>query len=164
MAALVAAPTAKKIKTVLAIAIAAAANHGLDLLSGCCPLGSLDLREASIPFSCLSYAIICDLRRRMSSIRRSSLISITVGLLAVIGVSRWCGQVRVIVEVEARTCPLRQLQERATFPYLPVTSMSRYALGRCDRCHKFPFEYPLFFGRRVIDALPCAAGRHIHRR
>src|SRR5262249_14991073 len=69
-----AAPTANKIKTVLAVALAAAANHGLDLLSGCC----------SIPFRCLSNAIICDLRKRMSSIRRSSLISITLGLLAVI--------------------------------------------------------------------------------
>src|SRR5262249_12082283 len=57
----------------------------LDLLSGCCSLHSLGLREASIPFSCLSNAIICDLKRRMSSIRRSSLISITLGLLAVIG-------------------------------------------------------------------------------
>jgi hypothetical protein len=41
-AAPVAAPTANK--TVLAVALAAAANHGLDLLSGCCSLGSLDLR------------------------------------------------------------------------------------------------------------------------
>src|SRR5262249_28430892 len=32
-------------------------------------------------------AIICDLRSRMSSIRRSSLISITLGLLSVIGAS-----------------------------------------------------------------------------
>src|SRR6516165_4635999 len=78
-------PTANKIKTVLAVALAAAANHGLDLLSGCCSLGSLGLREASIPFRRLSNAITCDLRRRMSSIRRSSLISITLGLLALIG-------------------------------------------------------------------------------
>ena len=70
-------------RTVLAVALAAAASHGLDLLSGCCPLGSLGLREASIPFRCISNAIICDLRRRMSSIRRSSLISITLGLLTV---------------------------------------------------------------------------------
>jgi hypothetical protein len=112
MTALVAAPTAKKIKAVRAVAIAAAANHGLDLLSGCCSLGSLDLREASIPFSCLSYAIICDLRRRMSSIRRSSLISITLGLLAVIGARArrdGAGRSPVIVEVEARTCQLRQV-------------------------------------------------------
>src|SRR5262249_38232897 len=66
---------------ILAVALATAANHGLDLLSG----GSLGLREASIPFSCLSNAIICDLRKRTSSIRRSSLISITLGLLTVIG-------------------------------------------------------------------------------
>src|SRR5262249_28104207 len=84
-AAPVAAPTANKIKTVLAVALAAAANHGLDLLSDRCSLGSLGLREASIPFRCLSNAIICDLRRRMSSIRRSSLISITLWLLTVIG-------------------------------------------------------------------------------
>ena|SRR6516225_12005453 len=38
-AAPVAAPTANKIKTVLTVALAAAANHGLDLLSGCCSLG-----------------------------------------------------------------------------------------------------------------------------
>jgi hypothetical protein len=43
------------------------------------------LRQASIPFRVLSNAIICDLKRRMSSIRRSSLISITLGLLTVIG-------------------------------------------------------------------------------
>src|SRR5262249_34411729 len=41
--------------------------------------------ERSIPFRCLSNAIICDLRKRTSSIRRSSLISITLGLLTVIG-------------------------------------------------------------------------------
>src|SRR5262245_23964239 len=84
----VAAPTANK--TVLVVALARAANHGLDLLSGSCSLGALGLREASIPFKRLSNAIICDLRRRMSSIRRSSLISITLGLLTVIGPSfRW---------------------------------------------------------------------------
>jgi hypothetical protein len=38
----------------------------------------------AIPFRRLSNAIICDLRRRMSSIRRSNLISITLGLLTVI--------------------------------------------------------------------------------
>src|SRR5262249_52349787 len=64
---------------------AAPANHGLDLLSGCCSLGPLGCRQASIPLRCLSNAIICDLKRRMSSIRRSSLISITFGLLTVIG-------------------------------------------------------------------------------
>src|SRR5260370_18249701 len=85
MTPLVAPPTANKIETLLSVALAAAANHGLDLLSGCCSLGSLCLRQASIPFSCLSNAIICDLKRRMSSIRRSSLISITLGLLTVIG-------------------------------------------------------------------------------
>src|SRR5215472_13207467 len=127
MAAPVAAPTANKIKTVLAVALAAAANHGLDLLSGCCSPG---LRQASIPFRCLSNAIICDLRRRMSSIRRSSLISITLGLLTVIGASfgslllsrrqdngsnahlslafAYVGLARA---GKARACPLRQLQE-----------------------------------------------------
>jgi hypothetical protein len=85
----------------------------------------------------VSNAIICDLKRRMSSIRRSSLISITLGLLTVIGGYLWfasleeaagqclecplepCirarrygrGQARIIVEVEARACPLRQLQK-----------------------------------------------------
>ena len=44
--------------------------------------------EASIPFRCLSNAIICDLKKRVSSIRRSSLLSITLGLLlTVIGAS-----------------------------------------------------------------------------
>src|SRR5262249_10806811 len=62
-AARVAPPTANKIKPVLAVALAAATNHGLDLLSGCCSLGSVGLREASIPFRCLSNAIICDLRK-----------------------------------------------------------------------------------------------------
>jgi hypothetical protein len=57
------APTANKIETVLAVAPAAAANHGLDLLSGRCSLGSLGLRQASIPFRRLSNAIICDLKK-----------------------------------------------------------------------------------------------------
>src|SRR6185437_16089350 len=103
---------------VLAVARAAAANHG-----SFCSLGSLGLRQASIPFRCLSNAIICDLRRRMSSIRRSSLISITLGLLTVIGATfrslplrqdsaslqprrsrhpSWCGQ----APSEDRACPL----------------------------------------------------------
>src|SRR6516165_5916819 len=98
-------PTANKIKTVLAVALAAAANHGLDLLSGCRSLGSLGLREASILFSCLSNAIICDLRRRMSSIRRSSLISITFGLRTVIG-------------AHLRSLPLRRRQD--TMPRMPT--------------------------------------------
>ena len=58
------APTANK--TVLVVALARAANHGLDLLSGSCSLGALGSREASIPFKRLSNAIICDLRRRQA--------------------------------------------------------------------------------------------------
>ena len=66
----------------------------------------------------------------MSSIRRSSLISITLGLLTVMGASFrslrlrrrqdtsrtwvWRGQARIIVEVEARACPLRQLLRGAS--------------------------------------------------
>jgi hypothetical protein len=42
-----------------------------DLLSGCCSLGSLGLRQVSIPFRCLSNAIICDLKRRTSSSPRA---------------------------------------------------------------------------------------------
>jgi hypothetical protein len=70
----------------------------------------------------------------MSSIRRSSLSSITLGLLTVIrgylsfaslggrqdtmprmptsalhSTRPWRGQVRIIIKVEVRTCPLRQL-------------------------------------------------------
>src|SRR5256886_17690781 len=104
---LVVTPTANKIETDLAFALAAAANHGLDLLSGCCSLGSLGLRQASIPFRCLSNAIICDLRRRMSSIRRSSLISITLGLLTVIGAI-------------FRSLPLRRRQDNASNAHLSL--------------------------------------------
>jgi hypothetical protein len=46
-AAPVAAPTAKKIKTVLAIAIAAAAKHGLDLLLGCFSLARTAISSQS---------------------------------------------------------------------------------------------------------------------
>jgi hypothetical protein len=73
-----AAPTAAPTpnKPVLAVALAAAANHGVDLLSGCCSLGSLGLRYASIPRRRISNAIVRDFRKRISSIRRSSLSSI----------------------------------------------------------------------------------------
>src|SRR2546430_17344407 len=108
---LVVTPTANKIETDLAFALAAAANHGLDLLSGCCSLGSLGLRQASIPFRCLSNAIICDLKKRMSSIRRSSLLSITLGLLTVIG-----GYLSFASLEEAAgqclECPLERSEER----------------------------------------------------
>src|SRR5262245_43696184 len=57
---------------------AAAANHGVNLLSRCCSRGSLGLRYASIPRRRISNAIVCDFRKRISSIRRSSLSSVRV--------------------------------------------------------------------------------------
>src|SRR5262245_9027635 len=65
---------------VLAVALAAAASHGVNLLSGCCSLGSLGLRYASIARRRVSNAIVRDFRKRISSIRRSSL-SCTVSSL-----------------------------------------------------------------------------------
>jgi hypothetical protein len=52
-----------------------------------------------------------------------------------------------MVEVETRTCPLRQLQELAkrSFRSYRVSSMSRFGLGSCDCRHKLPFEYPIIF-------------------
>src|SRR5262245_50470460 len=60
-----------------------------------------------MPFRRLSNAIICDLRRRMSSIRRSSLISITLGLLTVIGAI-------------FRSLPLRRRQDNASNAHLSL--------------------------------------------
>src|SRR5436190_10660524 len=134
-------------------------RRNLDLVSSCCSLGSLDLRQASIPFSCLSNAIICDLRRRMSSIRRSSLISITLGLLTVIGaVFRSLMRRQDSASLEPRragagrpgrqrTCPRRQLQENGALCsriYCP-SSLPRFVIDNCDGRHKLPFEYPIIF-------------------
>src|SRR5262245_55229038 len=70
---------------VLAVALAAAASHGVNLLSGCCSLGSLGLRYASIARRRVSNAIVCDFRKRISSIRRSSLISTILISLTLLG-------------------------------------------------------------------------------
>jgi len=78
----------------------------------------------------------------MSSIRRSSLISITLGLLTVIGAI-------------FRSLPLRRRQDnrygagrpvlswrwtRACFSIYRTSSMPAFGLGRCDRCHRLLFE------------------------
>src|SRR5262252_56010 len=60
----------------------------------------------------------------------------------------------VVVEVEARACPLRQLQNpggSGCFRIYRPSSVRRFQLGSCDCCHKLLFEHPSFFGRRVID-------------
>src|SRR5262249_6730226 len=67
---------------VLAVALAAAASHGVNLLSGCCSLGSLGLRYASIARRRVSNAIVCDFRKRISSMRRSSFSSIILSLIS----------------------------------------------------------------------------------
>jgi hypothetical protein len=36
-------------------------------------------------------------------------------------------------------------------------SMLASRLGSCDRRHKLPSNYPLFFGHRVTNALSCVA-------
>jgi hypothetical protein len=74
----IAAPTANK--AVLAVALAAAANNGVDLLSGCRSLG---LRCASILRKRVSNAIVCDFKKRISSIRRSSLSSTTLSSISI---------------------------------------------------------------------------------
>src|SRR5262245_64300330 len=75
-----------------------------------------------MPFRRLSNAIICDLRRRMSSIRRSSLISITLGLLTVIGAI-------------FRSLPLRRRQDNASNAHLSLAfahvGMARAGPYRC---------------------------------
>src|SRR5262249_11050809 len=105
----------------------------------------------------------------MSSIRRSSLISITLGLLTVIGASFrslrlrrrqdtshtwvWRGQARIIVEVEAGlpASAATKPQGGGCFRIYRPSSIRRFQLGTCDCCHRLLFEYPSFFGRRVID-------------
>jgi hypothetical protein len=72
-------PTANK--AVLAVVLAAAANNGVDLLSGCRSLG---LRCASIPRRRVSNAIVCDFKKRISSIRRSSLSSTTLSSISIV--------------------------------------------------------------------------------
>ena len=62
--------------------------------------------------------------------------------------------------MQTRACPLRQLREAAEgrFRIYRVRRMPRLRVGSCDRRHNLPFEYPLFFGRRVTNGLPCVAG------
>src|SRR5215475_14132186 len=102
---------------VLAVALAAAASHGVNLLSGCCSLGSLGLRYASIARRRVSSAIVCDFRKRISSIRRSSLISITLGLLTVIGAI-------------FRSLPLEEAGQCLECPLEPCIRARRYGAGR----------------------------------
>ena len=63
--------------------------------------------------------------------------------------------------MQTRACPLRQLREAAEgrFRIYRVRRMPRLRVGSCDRRHNLPFEYPLFFGRRVTNGLPCVASR-----
>jgi len=73
--------------------VTAAANHGVDLLSGCRSLG---LRYTLIPRRRVSNAIVCDFKKRMSSIRRSSLSSTTLlGMFTVIDATFVCLSVRM---------------------------------------------------------------------
>src|SRR5262249_20141240 len=61
-----------------------------------------------------------------------------------IGILRWRGQARIIVEVEARTCPLRQLPDDASIPTAqpacpPPASVAVTAVT------DLLFEYPIIF-------------------
>jgi hypothetical protein len=47
--------------------------------------------------------------------------------------------------VEIWTCPLRQLQERATFRIYRRTNVPPFGFGSCDCRHKLPFECPIIF-------------------
>src|SRR5262245_39263657 len=57
---------------------------------------------------------------------------------------RRCGRPRIMVEVEARACPLRQLLWGASVSTARV-AYDASGLGRCDGRHGFLFEYPIIF-------------------
>jgi hypothetical protein len=66
------------------------------------------------------------------------------------------GQARIIVEVEARACPLRQLQKTHGGVGGASVSTARVAygasgLGAVTAVTDYFSSSPLFFGRRVID-------------
>ena len=74
----------------------------------------------------------------------------------------WRGQARIIVEVEARACPLRQLRNLmgvwGVLPYLPpeqrtTIPASEAVTAVTDYCS----SSPLFFGRRVIQKIALTA-------
>src|SRR5262245_14502699 len=96
---------------VLAVALAAAASHGVNLLSGCCSLGSLGLRYASIAPRRVSNAIVRDFRKRISSIRRSSLSS-TISSL----VSLMLRGMFTVIERPSRTHLGCQIHQTLCFP------------------------------------------------
>jgi hypothetical protein len=110
-----------------------------------------------MPFSCLSNAITCDLRRRTSSIRWSSLVSITSGLLTVIDArtSIWCGQVPLGVTKDG-ACPLRRLPESANDHSVTTAQGSvchAPASVAVTGVTSYPSSTPSFFGHRVRPAL-----------
>src|SRR5262249_6433423 len=106
-------PTAAPIanNAVLAVALAAAASHGVNLLSGCCSLGSLGLRYASIARRRVSNAIVRDFRKRISSITRSSLCSTISSLVSTTLLGMF-----TVIERPSRTHLGYQIRQTLCFP------------------------------------------------
>jgi hypothetical protein len=95
----------------------AAANHGVDLLSGCRSLG---LRYTLILRRRVSNAIVCDFKKRMSSIRRSSLSSTTLlGMFTVIDATFVCLSVRMADGLQ-RIFVCREIQKQI---YLSIITL-----------------------------------------
>jgi len=95
----------------------------------------------------------------MSSIRRSSLISVTLGLLTVIGAGFRSLSRREDSAYMVRAGPAGRLDlpsSAATgngwcFRIYRVRSMPRFGFGSCDRRHKLLFEHPIIFWTRYLS-------------
>src|SRR5215468_8813933 len=77
-----------------------------------------------------------------------------------IGILRWRGQARIVVEVEARACPLRQLQKThggvGVLPYLPPEQRATLpASGAVTAVTDLHYGYPIIFWT------PCGAVRDL---
>jgi len=75
----------------------------------------------------------------------------------IVGWTLWRGQARIIVEVEARACPLRQLQKThggvGVLPYLPPEQRATLPASEdVTAVTGYSSSTPLFFGR---PARPC---------
>src|SRR5262245_51302197 len=63
-----------------------------------------------------------------------------------IGILRWRGQARIIVEVEARACPLRQVTENPWGVWGASVSTAEYDTYRTRET----FEFVAFFGQCLV--------------
>src|SRR5262245_12189379 len=110
----------------LAVALAAAASHGVNLLSGCCSLGSLGLRYASIARRRVSNAIVRDFRRRISSIRRSSLCT-----AAFVNESRLSNSSDIPLPGHLQSRPYYRRSPVARTGFKTLIYLKRFAAGAC---------------------------------